>query len=183
MRIGSENKKKLGWMVVLLTVATLALIYDFHDLRTVSSTAPDTTRRGAVPGRPSGLQTDQQSRLSVELLPSIQQKMFEIGLRNIFRMQEIEIKHQKSPGGQGNVGKVQAPNDLSPPPPPFTFFGFADKYNEPRRIFLLGTSTVFIARRGDTIHGRYRIIAVSQNSVTVEDLLSNYQELIALSGQ
>ena len=63
---------------------------------------------------------------------------------------------------------------------PLTFYGFADRSPESRRIFLRDNEQIFVARLGDTIERRYKIVAVSANSVTIEDLIQSYQQLIPL---
>ena len=80
---------------------------------------------------------------------------------------------------------VQAPlmaqGPLPPPPPPpinLKFFGTATSASGVRRAFLLNGDDVFLASTGDIVQRRYRVVAISANSIQVEDIPnSNKQSL------
>ena len=70
-----------------------------------------------------------------------------------------------------------------PPPPPITlkFFGFANRVGEAKSIFLSQGDDVFIAREGDVVDRRYRIVHITPTSVEVEDVLNNNHQSIPLT--
>jgi len=181
VQIGAENKKQLRWMSGLLALAALAVLYDFRGLVNTASSSPQgTTTNAALLQRPDSRQIDQQAGLRPDLLLFNPQKTFKFGERNIFRMREIRIGSRKFPDTPVDPGRPQASPERPSPPLPFTFYGFVDKSNDSRRIFLLDNNGTFVTKMGDTIEGHYRVIKVSPNSVTIEDMLRNYQQLIPL---
>lgn len=106
------------------------------------------------------------------------QHVFEIGTRNIFRMREAPTK-PKPLDPRPNPPVLTA---ADPPKPSLaiTFYGYADRKSEPRRIFLENSGGSFLAKLGDTVAGRYKVIEISRESVTIEDTLQNFQQRIFL---
>ena len=171
------NKKKLRWMIVLMATAIMAVAYDF---RGVFDTAPPklpSTTAPATQKRPARMQTDREMTLHLESLLN-QEQRFEIGARNLFRMQE-PAPQRKDPDPPPNPGG-QLLADPPKPSLPLTFYGFADRRNEPRRIFLQDGQGIFLARLGDTVAGRYKVLEISRESVTIEDTLQNFQQRVPL---
>jgi hypothetical protein len=64
-------------------------------------------------------------------------------------------------------------------PFPLTFFGFSRR-GDARSIFLLAGEDVFIAREGDVVDRRYRIVRVTPESVEVEDVMKQETEKLWL---
>lgn len=64
-------------------------------------------------------------------------------------------------------------------PFPLTFFGFSRREGK-SSIFLLKGEDVFVAREGDIVDRRYKIVKVMANAVDVEDLLSNQRQQLRL---
>jgi hypothetical protein len=61
------------------------------------------------------------------------------------------------------------------------YFGFSNKPGEPRKAFLSQGEDVFIAREGEIIDRRYRILHITPVSVEVEDVLNNNRQSIPLT--
>ena len=70
-----------------------------------------------------------------------------------------------------------------PPPPPINlvFYGFATPANGAKRIFLAQNEDVFIAKEGDIVDRRYKVVRISANSVEILDVLSNNRQSIPLT--
>ena len=181
MRTELGNKKKLTWMIGLMAMAIIAVAYDFHGFfNTTSPTLPSITTKSAAQKRPAQAQMERETSLHLESLLS-QQQRFEIGTRNIFRMQEIATKPK--PPDPPRSGGGSPPADPPKPSLPFTFYGFADRAMEPRRIFLKDSDSIFLAKIGDTVAGRYKLLEISRESVTIEDTLQNFQQRVPLLGK
>ncbi len=81
----------------------------------------------------------------------------------------------------------KAPVDNTPPPPPppppinLKFFGFANKPGELKKIFLAEGEDVFIAREGDIVDRRYKVIHITPTAVEIEDVLNNNRQSIPLT--
>ena len=69
-----------------------------------------------------------------------------------------------------------------PPPPPIDlkFYGFASRKDGYKRIFLSKGEDIFIAKEGDIVDRRYKIVRIGQNSVDVEDVLTNNRQTLPL---
>lgn len=172
-------------MIVLLATAIVVWVYQIGGLVwTPSPALPGSTTNIAALRKLSGLQErNPEKRLHLDVAPLAQQYMFKIGGRNIFRMQETGSKLKKSsvltPANPDGPRLVKGPSAVIP----FKFYGFADKSDEVRRIFLQANDEVFVARLGDTVERRYKVIGVSSKDVTIQDMLNNYSQQIPLTSQ
>jgi hypothetical protein len=71
-----------------------------------------------------------------------------------------------------------------PPPPPITlkFYGFSTTTaNGKRTAYLLDGDEIFLAKEGDTLKRRYRILRIAANSVLIEDLDAKRQQSVPLT--
>ena len=70
-----------------------------------------------------------------------------------------------------------------PPPPPIDlkFYGFEGPKNGSKRIFLLKGEDIFLAKEGDIVDRRYKIMHIGPNSVEVQDVLTNNTQTIPLT--
>ena len=50
-----------------------------------------------------------------------------------------------------------------------------------RRIFLSSGEDIFVAKEGDIVNRRYKILKINNNSVDVEDVLTNNRQTLYLS--
>ena len=71
----------------------------------------------------------------------------------------------------------------TPPPPPITlkFYGFASKPNEAKRIFLDDEGEVFVARQGDIVERRYKVVQINNTNVVIEDVLYSNKQTIQVT--
>lgn len=103
--------------------------------------------------------------------------------RNIFLAQ---AEPPPKPVGNGTTdhAKVEQVIPTGPPPPPpinLKFFGFANQAGGPKKIFLSQGEDIFVAREGDIVDRRYKILHIAPNSVEVEDVLNNNRQSIPLT--
>ena len=194
MKIGAENKKQVQWMVALLAIALLVGIYNIYfggssSASTPAASAPATTTT-AVPKKSGALAGADNSnldpRLRLDILAASQSKKYEAG-RNIFRMEEVPIQAAiagvRSKGAY-TVDAPPTPTPTPPPPPiPLKFYGFASKSNEPKRIFLDDEGEVFIARQGEIVERRYKVIQINNTNVVIEDALNNNRQTVQLTAK
>lgn len=68
-----------------------------------------------------------------------------------------------------------------PPPAPLRFYGYAEgSRGGPRRVLLTDGEGVFVARQGDVIVGRYRVVSVSSSAVELEEVAGQRRWVVAL---
>jgi hypothetical protein len=194
VKIGAENKKQVIIMAILLAVAAAVVIYDFSGSGTSSAAPPVRSSSGGVttsgrPGTQPAAQNDLDPRLRLDVLEASRKVKYEAGGRNIFRMEEPKIEPPKYPVRQPTpTPGPPTPTPTPPPPPiPLKFYGFANKPGEAKKIFLAEgdpqNSVVFIAKQGDIVDRRYRVVQISANSVQIEDVLYNNKQTIPLTAR
>ena len=188
MKIGAENKKQVRWMIALLAVVLLVGIYDFVDFGT-SSAAPPSASTASTAAQKKVPQVEDNAldpRLRLDKLAASQNVKYEAGGRNIFRMEEAPVPKMMGTGRPtlAEAGPPAPPTPTPTPPPPpiqLKFYGFASKPNEPKRIFLADKSEVFVARQGDIVERKYKVVQINNTSVIIEDVLYNNRQPIPLT--
>lgn len=192
MKLGADNKKQIIIMTVLLTILLVIGIYDFVSSGNTSAAPPvptsstTTSGPGTAPGRKGTAQTAQNNNLDptlhVNVLEASRRVKYEPG-RNIFRMEEAPIP--KPANVRPTATPIPTPTPTPPPPPiPLKFYGFQNKANpDQKQIFLAENDVVFVAKQGDIIDRRYRVVSIQKTSVTIEDVLTNNKQDIPLRTQ
>jgi hypothetical protein len=193
VKIGAENKKQLRFMIVLLAILLLVGIYNFVDFGTSSANAPapatstqttQATRKSTSPTQLTDSTLD--PRFRGDLLSASQNVKYEAGGRNIFKMEELKsippvVGSVRPPYGP-DLPPTPTPTPL-PPPIPLKFYGFASKPTEPKRIFLDDEGEVFVARQGDIVERKYKVIQINNTSVIIEDVLNSNRQTIQLTAK
>ena len=192
MKLGTENKAKTITAAALALIAAVLLVHAFRggDNASPVASAPrppstgaasqarsDNTQAARKPARPMGAQTLDPT-LRFDWLKSSEEVTYKGTGRDIFRSQpeEAAIPKPLPPDKQPNA--VPAP----PPPPPIDlkFYGFASRKDGYKRIFLSKGEDIFVAKEGDIVDRRYKIVHIGQNSVDVEDVLTNNRQTLPL---
>ena len=190
MKVGAENRKKVGIMVALALVAVFMLFRTLYtpgsQAATASINAPTSVRqspeqRRTQRARGAQLTSNLDPTLRLDLLAASEQNAYKGTGRTIFKPQ-AELPKISIPDPVKPPQKEFGP-EKPPPPPPINmkFFGFANKQGEPKRVFLAQGDDVFIAGEGEIVNRRYRVVRISPASVEVEDVLTNHSENIPLT--
>jgi hypothetical protein len=198
VKIGAENKKEVRWMIALLAILLLVGIYNFVDFGTSSANSPapapapatstqatmQTTRKSTSPIQATDSTLD--PRLRLDILAASQNKKYEAGGRNIFRMEELKPVEKTIASVRQPYGPEPPPTPTPTPPPPpipLKFYGFASKSSEPKRIFLADEGEVFVARQGDIVERKYKVIQINNTSVVIEDMLNSNRQTIPVTAK
>jgi hypothetical protein len=181
LQTGTGNKKRLRWMMMLLAATALLAIYD---IATPVKTASAPATGAADPRRLDTLpKSHQEARLHLDLLPLNPQNTYEFSGRNIFRMLETTESRKLPPATTVLSTGFPPPVAQTLQLAPLKFYGFADKSNESRRVFLQDNEEVFVVKLGDTVERRYKVVEVSRDSVTIQDALHNDRQVIPIIGR
>jgi len=192
MKLGTENKTKTMVAAALAVVAILLLIRMFTGggesapptagKLAASSNAPSqpvAVRRKVVPerGQPRPLLAQTlDPTLRFDLLKSSEDVTYKGSGRDIFRSQAPPPVIERV---------VTPPVNPGPPPPPpinLKLYGYAQsKGGEGKKIFLSSGDDIFVAKEGDIVNRRYRILKINNNSVDVEDVLTNNKQTLYLT--
>jgi hypothetical protein len=191
VKLGTENKTKTISAAVLALIAAVLLVRAFRGddnpppavgaPRPMATGVSSQTRSGNTQNtrkaaHPMLAQTLDPT-LRFDWLKSSEEVTYKGTGRDIFRSQpEVSIPKPLPPDRQPNA--AQAP----PPPPPIDlkFFGFASRKDGYKRIFLSKGEDIFVAKEGDIVDRRYKIVHIGQNSVDVEDVLNNNRQTLPL---
>ncbi len=198
MRIGTEDKKKLGVLGIVGVFGIGAAVYIYSQLSTPDAPpapAPAVVTGPAAPAakKTTGSTAKSLGTTSAQLDPTLRmgpmlvtESLVYSGTgRNIFSMTSAPIDIPKpiaSARPKGPVVPVYMPPPGPPPPPPIDlkFFGTATSADGKRRAFLLKGEDVFLASDGDIVQRRYKIVTISANSVVVEDMANNNRQTLPL---
>lgn len=184
MKLGTENKKKTILALVLVVLAVGLLVYQFsgngeNAPSPTAGTAANTAAAKSAHKTHALLAHSLDPTLRFDLLKSSEDMTYKGNGRNIFSSQAPppEIPQPVAPAMPGPE-TVQAP----PPPPPsgLKFYGFAGPRNGAKKVFLLKGEDIFLAKEGDVVDRRYKIVRVGTNSVEVQDVLTNHTETLPL---
>jgi len=117
--------------------------------------------------------------LRFDLLKSSEDVTYKGSGRDIFRSQAPPPEVPKPV-----VNPVEAQRRQAPPPPPpinLKLYGYAQRKNgEAKKIFLSSGDDIFVAKEGDIVNRRYKILKINNNSVDVEDVLTNNRQTLYL---
>jgi hypothetical protein len=190
VKIGTENRTKTIIALALLVVAVVLVVRAFHGgdeaqspdaspAATASRPAPDSATGQAAPGAtktarkpPPLLAQTLDPTLRFDLLKSSEDVAYMGTGRNIFRSQAEEAPLPKPLPPDQKPGYVAPPPP--PPPIPLKFYGFASRKDGNKRIFLSKGEDIFVAKEGDIVDRRYKVVHIGTNSVEVQDVLTNY---------
>lgn len=185
MKIGAEDKNKLRVMLVLLAIAVVIVLYNLIGgsssvAKPASQAAPNSTEK-----KTSTIDTSLDPSLRLDILQASENVTYHEGGRNIFTTEQAPILPVVSGGVRGAPGNP-FPQPVPPATPqvveiPLKFYGFANKPGEQKKVFLSDGGEHFIAKEGDIIDRRYRVVQISNFSLTVEDVLSNNKQSIPLT--
>jgi len=192
VKLGTENKTKTVIAAGLLVVAGF-LLYNWLSGGDDAASAPaaKTAATSAAqpaskqPGKPGAktkgpvlLAQSLDPTLRLDLLKSSEDVTYKGSGRDIFSSQPPPAEIPKV------VKPVMPTGPLPPPPPPpipLKFYGFSGGKTGPKQVFLSKGDDIFIAKEGQIIDRRYKIIKIGPNSIEVEDVLNNNRQTLPLT--
>jgi hypothetical protein len=201
LKLGTENKKETIIAAVLVAFAAWFGIRQFTSGPTAGAAPPAPSSTSAQEPEPGVAQRSnvtprsQQQRknaaialpsgvpgLRLDLLKLSQQIAYAGTGRNIFRDEPEPLPKPVHP--VINPQPVKPPVQQGPPPPPpinLKFFGFANRPGQAKQVFLAEGDDTFIAREGDIVDRRYKVLKINNSSVEIQDVLNNNTQTIPLS--
>jgi hypothetical protein len=184
VRLGTENKFETWAAIILGLVALLSVGYWVTSTNTSGSTSANATAP-KIAATNRSLINPLDPTIRFDLLESAQSVKYEGKGRNIFRAGAAAIDIPKPEGKILTENKnPQPPQPVpTPGPPPINlkFFGVASRPGEAQRIFLSEGESIFVAREGDIVNSRYKVVKINPQSVEIEDLLNNNRQSIPLT--
>jgi len=194
VKLGTENKTKTIAAVVLGVFAIFMVGRTFiggGETPAPSSGSPNVTKSPTVgstqgakrkPANDSAkphplLAQTLDPTLRFDLLKSSEDVTYKGSGRDIFRSQAPPPPIEKVV-----TPPVQVQN-TPPPPLPINLklYGYSQRKNgEAKKVFLSSGEDIFVAKEGDIVNRRYKILKINNNSVDVEDVLTNNRQTLYL---
>ncbi|MFZ1134165.1 MAG: hypothetical protein WAN69_04430 [Candidatus Korobacteraceae bacterium] len=191
MKLGTENKTKTVIAAGLLLIAAFALYNWMHSsddtaptatavpaATAPSGTSPKAAKPGAHKAGPVVLAQSLDPTLRLDLLKSSEDVTYKGSGRDIFSSQPPPPEIPKVTKAVINTGP---PPPAPPPPIPLKFYGFSGNKSGPKQVFLSKGDDIFIAKEGQVIDRRYKILKIGPNAVEVEDVLTNNRQTLPLT--
>lgn len=184
MKLGTENKTKTILAVVLAVIALVLVVRAFWGGN--EETAPATgavlhgnAKTGHKPAHML-LARSLDPSLRFDLLKASEDVTYKGTGRNIF------TNAAPPPPVPQPLPPDKEPNPGPPPPPPpppidLKFYGYAGPKGSNRQIFLLRGEDIFLAKEGQIIDRRYKIVHIGATSVEVQDVLTNNTQTLPLT--
>lgn len=177
MKVGTENKTKTLLAVVLAVIAVVLVVRTFWGGGEETAAPAVAAHGGAKAGHKPAhalLAHSLDPSLRFDLLKASEDVTYKGTGRNIFRSEapppEIPTPLPSDPN----------PNPGPPPPPPppidLKFYGYTGPKGDNRQVFLLRGEDIFLAKEGQIIDRRYKILHIGTNSVEIQDVLTNHTE-------
>ncbi|HEX6802506.1 MAG TPA: hypothetical protein VF133_02415 [Terriglobales bacterium] len=200
MKAGTDNRKKVIAAIVLACGALAVGVWQFSGWFggfSSSAAAPSASTLAAPDPVPANLparhgtaakpkknseEASLDPTLHLDLLKSSEDTKYTGTGRNIFRVFVEPPPRVVAPVVTSQAPAAAQPYVPPPPPPiPLTFYGFATPQGGAKRVFLAKKEDVFIAKEGDIVDRRYKVVRISPNAVEILDVLSNNRQSIPLT--
>jgi hypothetical protein len=196
IRLGTEDKKKRLIAMILVSLALTLIAHTVWQLASgpssapapaspISAPAPTTQSAGAPTHAAQHLESASalDPTLHPEWMAMAENTKYTGTSRNIFSKDSLPPAAEAAMEKPVTSVRTGPAGPTGPPPPPpidLKFYGFATVQNGRKLIFLLHGEDVFIAGAGDVVNGRYKVLQIQSNSVTIEDLSYNDQQTLPL---
>lgn len=202
MNLGAENRNKVIAAVSLVVIAVVLMATRFSGFLGSGSSSASIPPPAALGDRASEMPatpaprtatghnrgtTKRQSAaqsldptLRTDLLKVSEDTKYEGTGRNIFKV-FVDIPKPIVPVTPQPEVATGPPPPAPPPPIDLKFYGYATPAGGTKRIFLAQGEDVFIAREGDIVDRRYKVVRISGTAVEILDVLSNNRQSIPLN--
>ncbi len=188
MTLGFENRNKAIAAIALALVALAVVIWELWPASTPSASAKTPVARPAQTAtgkKGASLPSTLDPTLRYDLLKESEATKYEGNGKNIFVAQVEPIV----PIGNGTIDHKPLPPQPPPPPPGppppppinLKFYGFAAEHGGVKQVFLSEGDDIFIAKEGDIVDRRYKVIHIYPMAVEIEDVLNNNVQQIPLT--
>ena len=202
--LGTENKRQV-YIVIALAVVILAVggyeLSNYFGSTTPTAPAPvrpntaATTARRTANGRPpqtnaGGPQAQHVASnnidpaLHFDKLAQSEDVVYAGTGRNIFSAESAPVAIPKpltGPRPGPSVATVTVPEIPRPPAIDLKYFGYSQSADKSMRAFLVRGDDIFMARTGDVVDHRYKVLTIMPGSVQIIDLGYNNTQTVPLS--
>ena len=180
----AEQRKQIATLAVLLIIAAAVLYYQFGGGVTAEVASPASNTAGATQGAPipQGALPEPLKLASLEPVPEDTG-----GARNPFGFGvPPRPPAPPAPPTPPRPAPTPPPQPTGPPPRPqipVKFLGVAEDPSRPGKLVSLSINgIVILAREGDVVDGRYRLLKIGAESIVMSYLDGQGQQTIRQTG-
>ncbi len=192
LALGTENKKQVYVLIALAAVLVSIGGYELFGVFSSPSTAPAVVRQ--APARTAPVNGPAAAKLSnagidpalhLDKLAMSEDIVYSGTGRNIFSAESAPVaipEPVKSPRIE-QPAVIAAPGPPQPPPIDLKYFGYTESKDKTLQAFLTHGDDVFMAKPGDVVDHRYKVLSIMRGNVQITDLAYNNTQTVPLANQ
>jgi hypothetical protein len=193
--LGIENKRQVYIVIALAVIIACAGGYELYNSFSSPTTpvAPrpaNTARTGTAAQRPTTANGPQAQHvasnnidptLHFDKLAQSEDVVYAGRGRNIFSADSAPVIPTPIAPARPQQAAVIVPEVPRPPAIDLKYFGYAQRLDKSLQAFLVRGDDIFLARAGDVVDHRYKVVSIMPGSVQITDLGYNNTQTVPLS--
>ena len=200
--LGTENKRQVYLVVGLLVLILGVGGYELYDYRSTPAPAQPGAARAQAAGstRATGTRPAQAGgasasgpaaqriagsgldpTLHLNKLAESEDVVYAGTGRNIFSAESAPVEIPKPVAGPRPSPVVTAPEPPRPPAIDLKYFGYTQGKDKSLQAFLVRGDDIFMARTGDIVSSRYKVVSIMPGSVQITDLAYNNTQSLPIT--